>query len=210
MDRKEVILRLLKANGEASLAEIAGHLELSKQGALRHLETLAAEGLIAVETMERAGGPGRPEHRYRLSPASAGRFPNSQRELASELVLFMKSEQLSRFFQARAAKLEAEYASRLTGLKSEARVRELARLATEHGHMAEVIEREDGSLAIRQCNCPIQDVAARTGHPCQAEQEMYGRLLDAEVVRESWMGENASTCTYVVRSSTRSGEVIDG
>ena len=210
MDRKEAILRLLKARGEASLAEIAGHLELSKQGALRHLEALAAQGLIAVETREHAGGPGRPEHSYRLSPASAGRFPNSQRELATELVSFMETGQLSRFFQARSDRLETEYASRLSGLNSEARVRELARLATEHGHMAEVIEREDGSLVIRQFNCPIQEVAARTGHPCHAEQEMYGRLLGADVVRESWMGANASTCTYVVKGSKRSGEVTDG
>jgi len=55
----------------------------------------------------------------------------------------------------------------LAGLDFEGRVRELAKLATEHGHMAEVVELPEGGLAIRHCNCPIQDVAARTGCPAR-------------------------------------------
>ena len=39
--------------------------------------------------------------------------------------------------------------------------------------MAEVVELPEGGLAIRHCNCPIQDVAARTGLPCVNEQQMY-------------------------------------
>ena len=57
--------------------------------------------------------------------------------------------------------------------------------------MAEVVELGDGGLAIRHCNCPIQDVAARTGLPCINEQQMYERLLGGEVTRTTWMAEAA-------------------
>ena len=200
--RRDAILAFLKVHGQASLAEVAAHLEVSKQGALRHLEALEALGLATVASAE-PHRRGRPEHVYRLTPAAGDHFPDGHRELTAELVDFMSNEQLRQFFERRAARLEAEYAPRLAGLDFEARVRELARLASEHGHMAEVVEVGDGGLAIRHCNCPIQDVAARTGLPCVNEQQMYERLLGAEVARTTWMAEAADDCTYVMKENQK-------
>jgi predicted ArsR family transcriptional regulator len=200
--KRDTILAFLKTRGHATLGEIAVHLEISKQGALRHLEALEASGLATVASAE-AHGPGRPEHVYRLTAAAGEHFPDGHRELTGELVTFLTNEQLKVFFERRAARLEAEYAPRLAGLDFEGRVRELARLASEHGHMAEVVELGDGGLAIRHCNCPIQDVAARTGLPCVNEQQMYERLLGAEVARTTWMAEAADDCTYVMKESTK-------
>ncbi len=196
--RRESILVFLKTRGHATLGEVASHLEVSKQGALRHLEALEADGLATVAHAE-PHGRGRPENVYRLTRAAGDHFPDGHRELAGDLVEFLSEEQLKRFFERRAERLEAEYAPRLAGLDFEARVRELAKLATEHGHMAEVVNLPEGGLAIRHCNCPIQDVAARTGLPCHSEQEMYQRLLGASVTRSTWMAEAAPDCTYEVK-----------
>ncbi|HUZ86463.1 MAG TPA: HTH domain-containing protein [Candidatus Baltobacterales bacterium] len=195
--RREAILAFLKTQGHASLGEIAAHLEVSKQGALRHLESLEAAGLATVAPVPH--GRGRPESVYRLTAAAGEHFPDGHRELTGELVDFMPGKQLKEFFERRAARLEAEYAPRLAGLDVVSRLRELARLATEHGHMADVVELPGGGLALRHCNCPIQDVAARTGLPCQNEQEMYQRLLGAHLVRSTWMAEAASDCTYELK-----------
>lgn len=203
--KRETILAFLKTRGHATLAEVAAFLELSKQGAIRHLEVLEASGLVSVAPAG-AHGPGRPEHVYRLTPAASEHFPDGHRELTGELVDFMSNEQLKRFFELRAARLEAEYAPRLAGLDFAGRVRELARLASEHGHMAEVVELDGGSLGIRHCNCPIQDVASRTGLPCVNEQQMYERLLGTEVARTTWMADAADDCTYVIKERpARSG-----
>jgi len=200
--KRAAILAFLKTRGQATLGEVASHLEVSKQGALRHLEALEAAGLA---TMAPAAphGPGRPENAYRLTAAAGEHFPDGHRELTGELVDFMTNDQLRQFFERRAARLEAEYAPRLAGLDFEARVRELARLATVHGHMAEVVELGEGGLAIRHCNCPIQDVAARTGLPCVNEQQMYERLLGADVARTTWMAEAADDCTYVMKENEK-------
>ena len=195
--RRDSILSFLKTHGPATLGEIAAHLEVSKQGALRHLEALETSGLAAAGSAV-PHGRGRPEHVYRLTDAAGDHFPDGHRALTSELVDFMSHEQLKQFFEKRAARLEAEYAPRLAGLDFDARVRELARLASEHGHMAEVVELGDGGLAIRHCNCPIQDVAARTGLPCVNEQQMYERLLGTDVERTTWMADAGDDCTYVM------------
>ena len=195
MDRKQDVLALLKARGSAGLAEIAAHLGVSKQGALRHLEALEAGGLVQVSTDEHRG-PGRPGHVYRLTPAADDHFPSGHRELAGELVEFLDQAELERFFAARARRLEAEYGARLAGLDFAERVRELVRLTSERGHMTELVEGADGGLQLRHCNCPIQDVAERGGHPCRQEQDLYRRLLGAAVVRSSWLAEGDASCTY--------------
>ncbi|HKW07934.1 MAG TPA: HTH domain-containing protein [Candidatus Dormibacteraeota bacterium] len=200
--KRGVILAFLKTRGHATLGEIATHLEVSKQGALRHLEGLEASGQVTMNA-DAAHGPGRPEHVYRLTAAAAANFPDGHRELTGELVEFMSNEQLKEFFEKRAARLEAEYAPKLAGLDFESRVRELARLASEHGHMAEVVDLGEGALAIRHCNCPIQDVASRTGLPCVNEQQMYERLLGTDVARTTWMAEAADDCTYVIPKERR-------
>ena len=198
--KRDTILAFVKTRGRATLGEVAAHLEVSKQGALRHMEALEAAGLATVAAAE-PHGRGRPENVYRLTAAAGEHFPDGHRELTGQLVEFMSDEQLKDFFARRSARLEAEYASRLAGLDFEARVRELAKLATEHGHMAEVVELAEGGLAIRHCNCPIQDVAARTGLPCLNEQQMYERLLGTRVTRSTWMADAASDCTYEVKKS---------
>jgi predicted ArsR family transcriptional regulator len=196
--KRETILAFLKMHGPATLGEVAAHLEVSKQGALRHLETLEESGLLSVASSD-THRRGRPENVYRLTTAAGAHFPDGHRELTTELIEFMSSEQMKAFFERRAARIEAEYAPRLAGLDFAARVRELAKLATEHGHMAEVVEMADGGLAIRHCNCPIQDVAARTGFACLNEQQMYERLLGADVARTTWMAQDGNDCTYEMK-----------
>jgi predicted ArsR family transcriptional regulator len=198
--RQEDILFYLKAQGSATLTEIAAALDITKQGALRHLVALGEAGLVATSTKK--AGRGRPAHVYELAAAADERFPQGHRELANDLVAFLPADQLKTFFKRRARAMQAEYQGRVQGLDFEGRVREVARVATEHGHMAEVVAGDRGAYVIRQHNCPIADVAGMTGHPCQAEQELYRRLLDADVKRDSWIPDGMPSCTYLVKERT--------
>ena len=207
--RKDAILGFLKASGQASLADVASHLEVSKQGALRHLEALLAEGLVEKGN-ESHVGPGRPEHVFRLTAAAADHFPHAHRELAGELVKFMGSAQLERFFAERSARTEASMAVELAGLTLEQKVRRIGELASATGHMTEVVDNGDGSFAIKHCNCPIADVAAETGHPCHREQSMYERLLGTTVERTTWLANDDAACTYVIGTKKEMEREIHG
>jgi predicted ArsR family transcriptional regulator len=198
VDRKQAVLAYLKTEGSASLEEVASHLGLSKQGALRHLDALAQDGLVRASSEPKREHRGRPRHVYRLTAAAADRFPQAHRQLASELIHFLRTEDLDRFFAQRAARLEAEYSARLHSRDPRQRLVELAQVATEKGHMADVVELADGSLALRHCNCPIGDVAAETRHACRQEQAMYARLLGTEVTRTGSLPDGDAVCTYVI------------
>src|ERR1700730_10292676 len=104
--RRETILAFLKTHGHASLGEIAAHLEVSKQGALRHLEALEAAGLATVASAA-PHGRGRPENVYQLTAAAGEHFPDRHRELTGELVELVSDDQLKRFFELRAARPRA-------------------------------------------------------------------------------------------------------
>jgi len=208
--RKDAILGFLKASGQASLGDVASHLEVSKQGALRHLETLEAEGLVEKGNESPHAGPGRPGHVYRLTAAAAEHFPHAHRELAGELVKFMSAAQLERFFAERAARTEATMAVELAGLSLEQKVKRIGELAAATGHMTEVVDNGDGSFAIRHHNCPIADVAAATGHPCHREQSMYERLLGTTVERTTWLANQDAACTYVIGTKKKMEKEIHG
>ncbi|MDQ6900035.1 MAG: ArsR family transcriptional regulator [Candidatus Dormibacteraeota bacterium] len=204
MDRKPDVLAFLKESGQASLAQVANHLKVSKQAALRHLEALEQQRLIQVLTGAH-NGPGRPGHIYKLTDAGQQAFPSGHRELAQELVAFLDGKALERFFATRSERLERQHQQRLAGLDLSERVREVARLATERGHMSQVSE-ADGKLLLKHCNCPIGDVAVRTGHACRQELDMYKRLFQAEVERKTWAAGGDSACSYeiVISSEQRS------
>src|SRR5260370_11877406 len=112
--RRETILAFLKMRGHATLGDIASQLEISKQGALRHLEALEEAGL-ATAASAAPHGRARPESVYQLTPAAGSHFPDGHRELTGELVEFVSDEELKRFFERLAARLEVEYAPRLAG-----------------------------------------------------------------------------------------------
>src|SRR5260370_2907356 len=152
--RRQTILAFLKTHGQASLGEIAAHLEVPKQGALRHLEAMEGAGLATVASAPRHGR-GSPENVYQLTAAAGEHFPDGHRQLTGELVEFLSDEQLKHFFERRAARLEAEYAPRLAGLDFESRVRGLARPAPADRHMAAGGWPAGGGLANPPLHSPL-------------------------------------------------------
>src|ERR1700688_4692816 len=104
--RRQTILAFLKTHGHASLGEIAAHLEVSKQGALRHLEALEAAGL-RLSASAQPHCRGRMENVYQLTAAAGDHFLDGHRTLTGELVEFMSDEEMKHFFERRAARLES-------------------------------------------------------------------------------------------------------
>jgi predicted ArsR family transcriptional regulator len=200
--RKESILAFLKSNVDASPADVAALLGVSKQAALRHLDALEAEGLVEHRLAPHEG-PGRPGHAYRLTSGAAEHFPHAHRQLAAELIAFMPPRDVERFFAQRAARTEAAVAPTLSGLPLRGKVARVAAQASASGHMTEVVDNGDGTFAIRHRNCPIGDLAAATGHPCQNELAMYERLFGAAVERTTWAAANDPACTYVIKTKER-------
>jgi predicted ArsR family transcriptional regulator len=198
-ESQRFILERLKRRGEVTLADLESEVTLARETLRSHLKSLAAQGLV-----ERAGvvreGPGRPQVRYRLSEAGETLFPRREAVLLGELVRFLlehgERDTLERFFAERVARKREALRLRVASLEGSERLREVARILSADGFMAEVEERATESPRLRLCHCPLRELVAVSHLPCRAEMELVGELVESPLRRESFMPDGDSSCTY--------------
>jgi len=197
-DSRRRLLEAVKRLGSATLREAAADLELSRETAREHLNALGADGLIE-RAGTRRGGPGRPEVVYRLTPRAEAFFPRRDGEVLADLAGFLLERggeaELRQFFERRAAaRLEAAQ-RRLAGLRGRRRLAEVARILSDEGYMAEIV---DGSL--RLAHCPIRGVVGVTRLPCRAELGMVEKLLGRRLTRTDYLPDGGASCSYKLRN----------
>ncbi|HVO34382.1 MAG TPA: helix-turn-helix domain-containing protein [Gemmatimonadales bacterium] len=191
------LLETLKRRGTVTLHEVSAELGLSRETLREHVQALAAEGLVA-RAGTRRHGPGRPEVLYGVTPRADALFPQRESQvladLAAQLLARGHGEELKRFFAQRAARRLRAGRARLSGLRGRRRLEEVARILSEEGYMAEVV---DGTL--RLAHCPLMGVVAVTRLPCRAELGMVEALLGRRLRRIDYLPEGGSSCSYRTR-----------
>ena len=193
------VLTLLKGQQCTTAQSVAEALEISVPAARKHLADLEEARLIEAQ-VHKPGGRGRPQFVYRLTGEGEAQFPKRYAGLCVDVLshvqtLFGEGAVLQ-VFDARRAKLAAEWAPRLSGDVRE-KVAQLAALLSEGGYAARTFE-EDGALYLEQGNCPGLDVARQFDEVCGAEIELYRHLLGVPVRRESRIACGAPSCRYRV------------
>lgn len=190
----------------ASVAEIAGRLELSEPAVRRHLQVLERDGLVVAETVRRAG-PGRPTTRYALSERARRLYPDHSADFANELLDFVENEHgrhaLLQFLRWRQGRQAARYAAELAGLEDPAeRTARLAELLSADGFLAEVSETvgPDGRplLELHQGHCAISEVAAEHPEVCAYEAALFQRLLGGRLSRRRTIASGDGLCVCTI------------
>ena len=197
---RDEILQALKLRGGLFASEIAEALGTGTSAVRPHLEGLIGDGLVSVEVVR--GGKGRPRHRYHLTPDGHESFRRDYAELAESLVQGLTqlggTELLSQIFLRREQELVDRYAARLAGLDFDARVREVARILDERGHMVELDRSGEGYVLIEH-NCPLSRVASESSVACESGFRLIRRLVDAEVEQLQVAPNGATDCRFAIR-----------
>lgn len=198
-DSQRELLLEVKRRGEATLGELAPAFDLATETLREHLNALTARGLIR-RVGRRRDGPGRPAIVYALSEPGEALFPQREGELLRELAEHLsesgREDVLEEFFERRIARRRDEAESRLEGLEGEERVREIARILSEEGFMAEVESDGDGGVRLRLCHCPLKEMVAVSSLPCRAEIGYIEELLGRSLERSEYMPDGDHSCTY--------------
>ena len=191
------IVRLLKTSGEATAQTIAGQLGITAVAVRKHLDALESEGLVAARRVPIPRG--RPTIAYKLTDESGSLFPQTYDRLAVELlddlIAIDGSATLTKLFEARTERLHQRYKNRLEDKQLPAQLEELAKLRNEEGYMA-VFEVRDGHFLLREHHCPIFEVAQRHPEACSCEKELFERVLNTSVHRETRLVEGEPFCEY--------------
>jgi predicted ArsR family transcriptional regulator len=172
----------------------------------QHLYELHAEKFVAVE--QRPGPIGRPAKYWHLTREADQFFPAAYAELSVSLIGALRdalgSEGLNRVLESRSARQRTVYQERIPPSASlEEKLKQLARVRTEEGYMAEVKPSGRESFLFIENHCPICVAAAACQGFCSAELDLFRAVLGPgiDIQREEHIVSGARRCAYRVTQS---------
>ena len=189
--------------GPLDSAQLADQLELTAMAVRQHLYALQNEGHVEAE--ERPVPIGRPAKHWRLTREADQLFPEAYAELNVSLIQALRDtfgeEGLDQVLVSRCARQRQDYAKRIrASAPLDKKLKELARVRTEEGYMAEVRREKDGSYLLLENHCPICAAANACQGFCSTELDLFrsilGRGVSVERVEHIVAGDRR--CAYRV------------
>lgn len=202
---RRAIVKLLKTEGALDSSRLARHLRLTPMAVRQHLYALQREKLVTAE--ERPVPLGRPAKHWQLTPEANRLFPDAYAELTLALVGAVEKAfgpaGTQRVLESRCALQQTAYRARIPAAASlDEKLRELARIRTEEGYMAEVTRDGDGFLFVER-HCPICAAASACQGFCATELDLFRAVLGggARVERTEHIIAGDRRCVYRVTPS---------
>lgn len=205
----ERVLMALKMQSGLSAASIGQKLAITGEAARQQLLRLAAEGLVASESV--SAGVGRPTQVWFLTSQAQSRFPDTHAALTVQLLDLIRAnlgeEALDAVISARENVTRDAYLSAVSGCNTvQDRVATLADLRSSEGYMADWREEADGSLLLIENHCPICSAATACQGFCRAELEVFQSVLgpDTTITREEHIVDGGRRCSYRITEGAAS------
>ena len=199
------IVEILKANGGATVAELAGELSMAQVSVRHHLDILIGEDLVEAAGVRRRDGAGRPSQLYVLTPGAARLFPQRHGTLARDVLAEMKAllpdDELRQLLHRLAEKTSRRAPATTAGQSVEERLDDVTAFLTAEGYAARWERSYDGYV-VHACNCPHAGVAEHHPELCSMDQAMFQILLPGAVRLGSRVLDGSPQCTYVIPLSS--------
>ncbi|MEV0267056.1 ArsR family transcriptional regulator [Streptomyces sp. NPDC050617] len=207
------VVRSILDHGPSTAAEVALRLQLTQAAVRRHLDTLVAEGV--VEPREKrvygARGRGRPAKVFALTDCGRDAFDQAYDKLASDALRWiaqaagggeMGEAAVAAFARARLAAQAEGYRDAVEAAEPRGRAEALAKALTADGYAATARSAPVGEQ-LCQHHCPVAHVAEQFPQLCEAETEVFSRLLGTHVQRLATIAHGDGVCTtFIPRSGT--------
>ena len=199
---RQRVARSLLERRAATAAELAQALHLTPAGVRRHLDQLVEHGLAEVaDAPVRPGstrGRGRPARAFALTDRGRDAFEQAYDDLAASALRYLAQtggeQAVAAFARRRVGELEHRYASALERVPDDERPEALARALSDDGYAASVRSAPHGAQ-VCQHHCPVAHVAEEFPQLCEAETEVFARLLGRPVQRLATIARGDGVCT---------------
>lgn len=212
---RERVRTEISEHGPATAAALAETLGLTPTAVRRHLDALFEAGLI--EERDAPGiqrGRGRPARAYVLSAAGHREMTGAYDDIATDALRFLSDHvgesAVESFAAQRLTAAEERYRAVVeqAGDDVPARAAALAEALSADGYAAttRTVTTPTGEdavgLQICQGHCPVQHVASEFPQFCDAERDVFARLLGANVQRLATLAHGEHVCTTFVPLTT--------
>ena len=200
---RERVARSILELGPSTAAALAQRLELTPAAVRRHLDHLLAEGSLEARVAKVYGvrGRGRPAKVFVLTQAGRDRFDQHYDDLAVEALRYLAQtggdDAVLAFARGRMAELERRYDVVAHDQPDIEPTEALARALTQEGYAASVRTGPVGEQLCQQ-HCPVSHVAHEFPQLCEAETEMFGKILGRHVQRLATIAHGDGVCTTCI------------
>ena len=202
---KREVLLVLKREGQSDLQSLAEHLHISKMAVHKHVQELEDQGMIQRVTLR--GAKGRPRHGLQLAPKASSLFPKAYAGVTCAALAYIE-EKLGRkavedVLRRRQSETLPGYKEHVNAETLAGRVHQLAQLRDQEGYIAEDKKHGSSKFEILEHNCPIIAIAENYWEACTVENEMFRKVLDANVETTHRVVDGANVCRFLVTPKAR-------
>ena len=202
-DSRRAILETLKQHGHATIARLAGELQLTGEAVRQQLLQLRREGLIEASETEHPR-IGRPATSYCLTVKGDHLFPKQYDSLLVSLLDAIAAELGTDAAQRLLVRLADEAVKRVEpasrALPLEQRVEAVRSFYSSDDSYMSIEPRADGFCLVER-NCPFFNAAMQRPVICDVSVNAISRLLGVRVERERSFQNGDGCCSFRIFGS---------
>lgn len=194
------VTQTIMESGPSTAADLADKLDLTPAAVRRHLDQLVVDGAVEARDQRVQGqrGRGRPAKVFAITDTGRDQFAHAYDELAVSALRFLADSggeaAVKTFADHRLSVLERRYLPLIEAAEPEERAGVLARALSDDGYAASTSTTPHGTQMC-QHHCPVAHVASEFPQLCEAEAEMFARLLGTHVQRLATIAHGDGVCT---------------
>ncbi|MEU9080446.1 helix-turn-helix domain-containing protein [Kitasatospora sp. NPDC048538] len=212
---RDRVARSILDHGPSSAADLASRLGLTAAAVRRHLDGLAAAGLVESREQRVYGsrGRGRPAKVFALTDGGRDAFYQAYDQLAADALRWISDsvgggtageEAVAAFARARFGKQGERYLEAVRSAGAGERAEALAQALSADGYAATVrrvpsaVAKAPAGTQLCQHHCPVAHIAEQFPQLCEAETEVFSQLLGTHVQRLATIAHGDGVCTTYV------------
>jgi predicted ArsR family transcriptional regulator len=203
---RQRVARAILEHGPSTAATLGELLDLTPAAIRRHLDHLLATGAVVAQdarTKERRRG--RPAKEFALTAAGRDQFEQQYDDLAAQALRFLSQtagdDAVLAFARQRLSWVEEAVADVRAADPSLSAPQALAQVLRTHGFAAGVLQGPMGEQLCQQ-HCPVAHVAHEFPQLCEAETEVFSRVLGSHVQRLATIAHGDGVCTTSIPART--------
>jgi len=201
-ETRQLILEYLKAQGQATVDQLAKAVGLTAVTVRHHLDVLHAEGLVTDPIIRHRTSPGRPQYVYALTEKASLHFPKNYATLAEKIVEEIKvtatPQTVNLIFEGVADRLAAGAPQPVAGATLTERLDRAVTFLNQHGYVARWEATAEGYL-LHTSNCPYEALAPNHPELCKMDIKLVGNLVGAMPQPAGRLVDGAASCAYLIR-----------
>jgi predicted ArsR family transcriptional regulator len=200
---RERVARSILELGPSTAATLADRLGLTAAAIRRHLDHMVAQGAVEARTARVYGarGRGRPAKLFALTQSGRDRFLQQYDDLAADALRFLAEtggdDAVMEFARRRVADMETRYREIAAAQPDLPTSQALAQALTQGGYAASVRQGPVGEQLCQQ-HCPVAHVANEFPQLCEAETQLFSKILGRHVQRLATIAHGDGVCTTCI------------